>query len=166
MHEQEPIERTQERHIATGRRIVGRIRDDSNAADGYFFSSDNDEDPARSLYLTPRDTAIPGHLLSDDSLDDIHRDIRALYGQVFDGIGDELIENYANPIWIVVDPDVEDHTTSVLCTDRSLLLMRSSKAWQFIRTTEGAAAEEWGRWYEGTATGLQLDRQRKRDEKI
>ena len=91
---------------------------------------------------TPRDSAIPEHLLSDDFLHDIDGDVRALHGQVFNGIRDELIENYgSNPIWVVVEPDVEDRTTSVLCTDRSLLLMHSSKACQFFWTTEEAAAE-------------------------
>jgi hypothetical protein len=158
MQEKEPTEQTHERHLATGRRIVGRIRDDANGGDGYFYSGD-DEDLLRSLYLTSRDTAIPEHLLSDDYLHDIHGDIRALYGQVFNGIRAELIENYGpSTIWVVVDPGIEDCTLSVLCTDQSLLLMHSSRAWQFFWRTEDEAAEELGRWYEGAAARLQAEK--------
>lgn len=159
MQEREPIDPSEEPHIASGRRVIARVRDDANADDAYFSPGEDDEDVFCSLYLTPRETAIPEHLVSDDILHDVHRDVRVLYAQVFNGICAELEERLGpSPIWVIVDPDVEDRTTVVLCTDVSLLHLHSSKAWGFYWNTEGEMADELGRWYEGAAARLQLER--------
>lgn len=86
MQEKEPIERTQERQPAPGRRIVGQIRDDANAGYGDFYFGNDSDDLVRSLCLTPRDPASPDHLFSHDCLHDIHGDIRVLYRRVFNAI--------------------------------------------------------------------------------
>ncbi len=132
-----------------------RIRREAN--DEYaYFDGDEDEDVFHTLYLTPRHTAVPDHLLSEDLLLDIHMDIRELYFQVFDGVRAELLATFGQerPIWIAVDPSVDDHSTAILCTDESVLFIEWRKAWNFWWRSEEAMAGDLGRWYTAAATRL------------
>ena len=155
MNEREPNHLQEPEPNRRGRVILDRIRRETNDEFGYFALGWDGEDVFQSLYLTPRETAIPEHLVSDDCEWDIHMDVRALHGQVFKGIRDELVDEFGRrPVWVVVDPSVEDRTISVICTDASLLLINGSKAWQFNWPNEGAMAEELERWYAGAAERL------------
>lgn len=131
---------------------MDRIRAEANEEYGYFQGEEG-EDVFRSLYLTPRDTSIPEHLLNDDLLLGIHSDIRELFFQVYDGIRAELLDRFGRDhgIWLVVDPSVDDHSTTVLCAEGTVLLLNSVKAWNFWWEDEEAMAGDLGDWYERAA---------------
>ncbi len=154
MNERQPNNLQEPGPTRRGRTILDRVRRETNDDFGYFAPAWDGEDVFHSLYLTARATAIPEHLLGHD----IHMDVRALHSQVFNGIRDELVEESGRrPIWVVVDPALEDHTISVICTDESLLLIHWSRAWQFSWPDEEAMAEELSRWYAGAAGRLPRD---------
>ena len=138
-----------------GRKVLEVIRAKANDASAYF-DGDEGEDVFRTLYLVARATAIPDRLASDDLVLDIHMDIRALYLQVFEGIWDVLREEHGRetPIWVAVDPSAEDSTLTVMCTDRSVLLLHWSEPWTFWWSTEEAMAAELGRLYQNAASRL------------
>lgn len=142
----------EEHRLAAGRRIMERIRAEANEEYGYF-QGDEGEDVFCSLYLTPRDTSIPEHLLKDDLLLGIHSDIRQLFFQVYDGIRAELLQRFGRErgTWLVVDPSVDDHSTTVICADGTVLLLDSTKAWNFWWEDGAAMASDLGKWYENAA---------------
>lgn len=146
--------------VAIGRRIIERVRREANNEYSYF-DGDEGEDVFRTLYLVPRDMAVPEHLLSDDTLLDIHMDIRQLFFQVFDGVRAELLDHFGRDrgIWIAVDPSVDDHTTAILCTDETVLCIVATKPWNFWWRSEEAMAGDLGRWYTTAAERLVAERQ-------
>jgi hypothetical protein len=138
-----------------GQRVLERLRNYANEENAYFAPSFDGEDVFRALYLTERHTSVPEQFVGDDPVYDLHMDVRALFDQVFQCVRDELREQFGpQPIWIVVDPDLEDRTNVVVCTNESLLLMDSSKAWRFFWESEDAMAETLDGWYTTAADRL------------
>lgn len=142
----------EEQRLATGRKIMERIRSEANEEYGYFDGKEG-EDVFRSLYLTPRHTSIPEHLVSDNFELGIQGDIRELFFQVYDGVRAELLGRFGrgHGIWLVVDASIDDHTTAVLCAEGTVLLLNSVKAWNFWWPDEEAMAGDLGEWYESAA---------------
>lgn len=155
----QPDPREQER-LDIGRHILDRIRADANGEFGYFGSGEPDEDVFRALYLTERETAVPEQFVSDDLLHELSMDVRAMYGQVFNGLREELWERMGRQesFWVVIDPAVDDHTLTVFCTDRSVLLFNGTKPWNFRWDSEDAMVADLGSWYEVAAAGLLAER--------
>ena len=138
-----------------GRAILANVAQATNADDAYFAPVRDDEDVFRSLYLTPRAGVVPEHLLSDDVAHELRADIRALYGQVFNGVRDALVDSSdGRPIWVVVDPHPDDDTFAIVCTDKSVLLRHASSASRFWWEDDEAMATELGRWYSDAAGRL------------
>ena len=161
MREQQPTDHPEQQPPTVGRRVLDRVRSAANDGDGYFGSGEPGEDVFAKLYLTRRDTAIPQAFVSDDIEHDLSMDVRALHGQVFDGIRAELWERMGREesLWVVVDPAVDDQTFSLLCTDRTVLLMDATKPWHFWWDSEDAMATDLGGWYESAASRLLAERQ-------
>ena len=61
-------------------------------------------------------------------------------------------------LWVVIDPAVDDHTLTVVCTDRSVLLFNGMKPWNFWWESEDAMAADLGSWYEVAAARLLAER--------
>src|SRR5207249_2651620 len=103
-----------------GAAIVERVRSEVNGPYSYWSEAGENEDTFRTLYLTPRDTAIPDHLLSGGlDLDyDIHTDIATLFRTVLDALRVELQASMLNRerLWLAVDPSVTDSSLIVLFT--------------------------------------------------
>lgn len=144
-----------EQRLAVGRNIVERIGGETNEEFG-FFHDEEDEDVFRSLYLTPRNTSIPEHLTNDDLPSELLLDVRQLFFLVFTGVRAELLERFGRDpgIWLVIDPSIDDPTTTVLCAEGTVLVLYSAKAWSFWWEDEVAMAAELGEIYEGAASRL------------
>ena len=165
MNEHQPhIEQTDPREaerLAVGTSIVGRIRTEANAVDGWFFQ-DVGGDVFSDLYLTKRETAIPERLVDDGELG-VEEGIKEMFYLVFDGLRRELRfrMGISESHWLYVDSASEDSTTAILCTDESVLALYSRKPWRFYWATESAMAAELGEVYEDAAARLLAERQRK-----
>ena len=133
-------ENRDEELISIGRSIVDRIRRETN--DEYAYFSPGESDVFRTLYLTESDRCLPDHFIGDDLL----RDIRAIYAQVFDGLREELRDRLGlRGLWLAIDPSYEDLTFTVLCTHEQVLMLHWSKAWNFFWPDEEAMAADLGR---------------------
>ena len=147
----------EERRLAIGQAVLERVRERANGEFAYF-AGDEDHDFFTDLYLTPRHTAIPEHLLGDS--DELHRDVRSVFAQVFDGVRDELdLRMGRESLWVVIDPAFDDTTTTVLCTNSTILLIYGCKPWRFWWPNERTMADDLGGWYEVAANRLLAERQ-------
>ena len=157
--ERDPREAEQ---IAIGLGIVGRIRTEVNAPNGYFDTGDPEQDIFSDLYLKERDGAVPEHLVSDGGSSSIEQDIRVMLASVFNEVRTELDLRMGREEshWVYVDPAPDDHSTVILCTDRSVLSLYSIKPWRFYWETEEEMAETLGYIYEAAAERLLAERQR------
>lgn len=165
MNEQQPhTEQSDPREaerLAIGTSIVGRIRAEANAIDGWFFQDDAG-DVFSDLYLTDRETAIPERLVDDGELG-VEGGIKEMFYLVFDGLRRELRfrMGIAESHWVYVDSATEDSTTAILCTDESVLAIYSKKPWRFYWANESEMATELGLVYEEAASRLLAERQRR-----
>ncbi len=148
--------------LLIGRAIVERIRKEANVEDGYFGTTEADEDLFRELYLTERHAAVPERILSDE-YGGIEQDIRSIFALVFDGVRTELDLRMGREEshWLYVDAAMDDHTTAILCTSESVLSLYSCKPWAFTWEDDEMMANDLGETYEAAAERLLAERQRR-----
>jgi len=150
----------EERRLAVGQAVLERVR---GRANGEFASFGDDEhrDYFTDLYLTSRETAVPQDFAEESF--DLNRDVKLVFAQVFDGLADEIRERHGrdDSLWVLIDAAVDDTTLTVLCTDRTVLLLHGTKPWNFWWADESAMADELGGWYETAAAQLLGERQRR-----
>ena len=160
---QEPptdIDRLQTERLAIGQAIVGRVRERANG-DARYFAGEDGQDFFRELYLEPRSTAVPEQLAGE--ADELSRDVRAIYAQVFDAVREELDQRMGREEshWLDIDVALDDHTTAILSTDQSVLMRYSMKPWRFTWESEEGMAGTLSDIYEIATARLLAERQRK-----
>ena len=76
-------------------------------------------------------------------------DIITMYYDLFDALRKELLERVKplEPIHILVQPDYEDVTFTVVATGTRVLLVDSTKAWHLWWEDEGKMARDLEGWY-------------------
>lgn len=149
-----------------GSRIVRRIRAATNGADSYWSEHGEHEDVFRTLYLTPRELAVPEHLLSGGlDLDyDIHTDIATLFRSVFDAVRVELRPSLrpGEHLWLAVDASVEYSTLVVFFTDDHVLTSYRARPMAFVWPSEEEMARQMDEWHRQLRGRLQRSRTRGR----
>ena len=127
-----------------GRAILERLRRHMNV-ECTGFDADPDEDLFTDLYLAEKHGCIPEHLLGED----VMSDIITMYYDLFDAVRKELLERVKplEPIHILVQPDYEDVTFTVVATGTRVLLVDSTKAWHLWWEDEGKMARDLEGWY-------------------